>query len=83
MVVGLTISMHFQQFEDHKFLFFPEEHIPDPLKSLTKCLYYYLNYCYYSIITIIIVMLIFIIILIIVIIVLLLLLLLCLSLLLS
>ena len=30
VMVGLTILMHFQQFEDFKFLFFPGEHAPAP-----------------------------------------------------
>ena len=31
-MVGLTISMHFQQFENLKFLFFPGEYVPGPPK---------------------------------------------------
>ena len=31
VMVGLTVSMHFQQFEELKFLFFPGEHVPGPL----------------------------------------------------
>ena len=38
VMVGLTISMHFRQLEDLKFLFFPEEHAPrtpqKPLQSV-------------------------------------------------
>ena len=32
-MVGLTISMHFQQFENLKFLFFPGEYVPGPPKN--------------------------------------------------
>ena len=32
-MVGSTISMYFQQFEDLKFLFFPGEHVPEPPKN--------------------------------------------------
>ena len=32
-MVRLTISVHFQQFEDPKFLNFPGEHAPGPPKS--------------------------------------------------
>ena len=32
VMVGLSISMHFQQFENLKFLFFPGEHVPGPPK---------------------------------------------------
>ena len=32
-MVGLTISLHFHQFENFKFLFFPGEHAPGPLKN--------------------------------------------------
>ena len=32
-MVGLTISMHFQQFENLKFLFFPGEYVLGPTKN--------------------------------------------------
>ena len=32
-MVGLTISMHFQQFEDLKFIFFLEDHAPGPPRN--------------------------------------------------
>ena len=35
-MVGLTISMYFQQFEDLKFLIFPGEHAPGPPKNPCK-----------------------------------------------
>ena len=37
VMVGLTISMHFQQFEDLKFLFCPGSMPPDTPKTFAEC----------------------------------------------